>query len=339
MEIRNRFLTLGTSIVVIVGLAIGSAFAADRLPFKLYDTHPHFISDDFEHFPLKASAAGMRSQLQKGTISTMENIFGLWDAYGVEGGAGTQYNMTYGSDNSYLFSVADTFPERVVPVVILDSVDPKTPDLLRSFAKAHGLAGLRMSGVSYSDEDTAWLDSSPALNTWAAANELGIAVTIMVSGKEEKPVPTGEPKSPSSSGLTHIARLAEKYPNVDIVIDHLGWPAPEGAPNYGFIPEHLALKAYKNVFFKLTTVNLHYLANAKSSSSDLLRYMVDVFGADHIMWGSDIGNSKDETFEEMVSLAIEATASLTPDEQRQVLYETGRSVFVRGGRGLKASAK
>jgi predicted TIM-barrel fold metal-dependent hydrolase len=131
--------------------------------------------------------------------------------------------------------------------------------------------------------------------------------------------------------MERIGKLAKRFPNTRIVLDHLTWPAPEGAPTFGLSPEHLALKSLTNIYFKFTTLNLQELEKAQVSAADFVRHVVNVYGADRVMWGSDLGNSK-QGYADLVRSAIAATTKLTPSEQRQILRETGIAVHVAGGR-------
>jgi predicted TIM-barrel fold metal-dependent hydrolase len=108
----------------------------------------------------------------------------------------------------------------------------------------------------------------------------------------------------------------------------MGRPKIEGAPGYGVADYPAGLSAQPNVFFKMTTENFYVLEEAKISATGFVRHIVDRFGAGRILWGSNMGTSSG-TYAEMVLRARQATASLTAAEQRLVLRETGRSVFVR----------
>jgi hypothetical protein len=125
--------------------------------------------------------------------------------------------------------------------------------------------------------------------------------------------------------------LATRYPNVRFVLDHLGWPAAEGAPSFGFTPAQLALKAHPNIYFKFTTLNLQALAKVNVPAADFVRFAANTFGTERLMWGSDFGNTKRE-YADLVRSAVEATTKLTPPEQRQMLRDTALSVFAAGGR-------
>jgi predicted TIM-barrel fold metal-dependent hydrolase len=61
--------------------------------------------------------------------------------------------------------------------------------------------------------------------------------------------------------------------------------------------------------------------------AQVLRYVVDFYGADKVMWGSDIGTSMG-TYKEMVARAIECTRLLTDEERAKVLHDTGYKTFL-----------
>lgn len=334
MLIRRHLLLLSAALIAALSFPQHGR-SAESLSFKLFDTHTHFISPDFNQYPLKPPAnlpgvppnpalANLPERIQNNPTNA-ERVFSLWDANGVAAGVGVQYRTAYTTDNTYLLDSAAKYPKRIVPIVLLDPVEPNTHYILRSMVRDARAAGVRFSGAA--DQKTgeyAWLNSAVALKTWAAANELGAVIVLM-----PLPANTFDPKV-----LQAIAQNAQQFPNVKIVLDHFGWLLLEGAPRYGITPAHEALKANRNIYFKFTSVVVEQLQAAKLSTADFLRHAVDVFGADHIQWGSDLGNST-EPYAEMVRQAIEATAKLTPREQKQVLRDTGMAVHVAGGRASR----
>ena len=98
--------------------------------------------------------------------------------------------------------------------------------------------------------------------------------------------------------LKKIAEFADRYPNVKIAMDHIGFPRPENLPEtFGLTPEHMALAAHKNVYYKFTSFLISEMeAGAKTANKPMVElkpfveHMVSVFGADHLCWGSDYGN-------------------------------------------------
>jgi L-fuconolactonase len=321
-----------TSLIRVAAGAIGillfsSATWAQQpsLPFKIFDSHTHFVSADHTKYPLRKDLPPLPHEqemleYQKQNPTTAQRVFGLWDANGVELGAAVQYRSTYNLDNSFVVDTSAAYPQRVRGIVILDPSDEATPATLRKWAKEKGIAGIRTIGGKNAAGEYPQLDSPAAQRTWSAANDLGLVV-IMTT-----PVYRAD-----AGALDRIATMAARYPNIRIVLDHLGWPVTEAAPGFGFTPAHLALKPLPNVYFKFTTLNLQSLAAANVPAPDFVRFAVNTFGADRLMWGSDFGNTKRE-YPDLVKAAIDATAKLTPLEQRLMLRETALGVFTPGGR-------
>ena len=299
---------------------------------KLFDTHAHFYTNEPEKYPFNATGAryGAERMIAKATAKPMnpKTVFAFWDQVGVEMGTGVQYNSTYGTDNSYLLDVCKAHPERALPVVILAPTDAATPGTLQKWAKENRLAGVRFSGSPNPQGEVPFL-SDAAKDTWAAANELGICVVLM-------PLGTNIP-----AALRKVAEHADRYPNVKIAMDHIGFPRPENLPaTFGLTPDHLALAAHRNVYYKLTSFLVSEMeAGAKAANKPMvelrpfLEHMVGVFGADHLCWGSDYGNVEvDDVL--YVKRMIEAAAGLSAKDRSGFFYDTAKAVFVPGGRGM-----
>jgi predicted TIM-barrel fold metal-dependent hydrolase len=75
-----------------------------------------------------------------------------------------------------------------------------------------------------------------------------------------------------------------------------------------------------------STINLANLAKNGVPADGVLAHLIGFFGADRVLWGSDIGQSKG-TYAEMVALALAAVARLDTDDQRRVLCGTGKAVY------------
>ncbi|HXS30828.1 MAG TPA: amidohydrolase family protein, partial [Steroidobacteraceae bacterium] len=133
-------------------------------------------------------------------------------------------------------------------------------------------------------------------------------------------------------------------PNVKIAMDHIGFPRPETLPEtFGLTPAHMALAAHKNVYYKVTSFLVSEMeAGAKTANKPMVdlkpfvEKMVSVFGADHLCWGSDYGNVEvDDVL--YVQRMRDAAAGLSAKDRSAFFHDTGKSVFVPGGRG-KAKA-
>lgn len=300
-----------------------AAFAAPLTPFKLFDTHAHFYTNDAEHFPFNArnSRYGPEKMIAKAMAHPMtpEVIFKMWDENGVEGGVGVQYNSTYATDNRYLLGITAKYPRRIVSIVILAPTDPATPGEMARLAKEAHITGVRFTGAPSKEGEFVFL-SDAAAGAWDAANRLGLVIVLMPLGQ-------------APMAMKRVAELADKYPNVKIVLDHVGFPkTDEGAPNYGLSPEHRALATRKNVYYKYTTLLIEQLEAAKMPTRDFLTHAVGVYGADHFVWGSDVGNSEGE-YGDFVRRAWESAAGLSLAQKKAIFHDTARKLFIPGGRG------
>lgn len=288
----------------------------------VYDAHAHFFTSDIAAYPIDTSGAregeaDLRRRILE-TPSTPEAILASWARNGVAGGAGVQYNSAYKTDNRYVLAVSDAAPEQVSAVVILDPQDPATPQRLGEMVRDHAIRGVRMTGFPDGDGRYPYFESDAALATWAEAERLGIAVVLMyLPGRK-----------PSPAALARIGELADHFPDLAIVLDHCGWPAAQGAPDYGFGAAHQTLADRRNVYFKLTTINLDQLDAAGIDAGGFVARLVGLYGADRVMWGSDFGNTQG-TFDSMVARAVAATSALSATQRRAVLHDTGARIFAR----------
>jgi L-fuconolactonase len=311
-----------------------SAAAAPPLGIKLFDTHCHFYTyePDKYFFDGAGSRYGKEKMIAKAKEHPMnaEAVFKFWDSIGVEQGTAVQYNSTYGTDNTYMLDVCRAHPKRATPVVILGPTDPKTPETLKKWAKEERLTAIRWTGGAPRGAPAG--TPAPYLSpesepSWAMCNELGLAVVLM-------------PLTGGGAVLTQVAKFADKYPNVKIAMDHIGFPRPEQLPEtFGLTPEHYELAKHKNVYYKLTNFLVAEMEdNAKTANKPMValkpfvEHMVKTFGADHLCWGSDFGNVERDGVEYTKNM-IAAAAGLSAKERSAFFYDTAKVVFVPGGRG------
>jgi L-fuconolactonase len=300
----------------------------------LFDSHAHLVADDQVRYPRnpmqRAADAPYRPPGVIGRpgghhgpnpineVPDVARMLRWMQEENVDGAVAVQKRMIYRYDNSYILDSSDAHPEVFSAVVILDAEDPATPDTVRRWVREHGLAGLRLFGGRKPDGSMPWLDSPSALRSWEAVNEAGIVMDLEVLSQGG-----GGPSIPA------ILELYERFPNVRIVLDHLLEPEMEEGEHFGLDERYEKLAGRERIFFKFTSINLDICREAGIPANKVLRRAVDLYGADHVMWGSDIGTSSG-TYQDMVQRMIAASDLLTPAEQRAVWHDTGRRVFVKG---------
>lgn len=287
---------------------------------SLFDTHAHVFTNDVARYPVelyhaRESTESLRDRLMNHPV-TAEHVLESWDACGVRGGVAVQYNSIYKTDNSYTLDMTDQYNDRLSAVLILTATDPETPAKLRDLAGRHNVAGLRLFGYLDQDGNCPWLDSPAALNSWDVVAECGLAMVLMYA-----------PGVPSYVALRKVIALARRYPDTPIILDHCGWPGLKGGVAGTIGPEHLELVDVPNIHFKFTEINVDRFAAPGIDHAQFMRLLVDTYGADRVMWGSDYGNTKGASYPDMVARAIGAAALLSAEEREKFLYANGARLF------------
>lgn len=298
-----------------------TAFGQAQPAFPLYDTHAHFFSNDTAHYPFKSGAPqNVAERIMARAMAnpmTPDVVFKMWDECGVAMGCGVQYNSTYSTDNSYLLDITRTHPDRIVGIVILNPTDGATPGTLETMAHENRIAGVRFTGPADSAGEYVFL-SPAAAPSWEAANRLGLVIVLM---------PVGQPTAPA---MARVAEHARRYPRVRIVLDHIGFPQPLTSPSFGLSPEHVALAKYPNVYYKYTTLLIEQLHAAKVPAGPFLKHVVKIYGADKMVWGTDVGNTQG-AMSDFVHHALDSAKGLSLRQQRAIFHDTAKRIFVPGG--------
>jgi len=324
-----------------LGSAIGAAAIA-TMPrfahgqttpsFKLYDTHAHFYTNDVAKYPVDGSTARYGADELKARLmanpKTPEIIFKAWDEVNVAKGAAVQYGSAYLYDNRYILDISKEHPDRITPIVILDDKDPKTPGVIERMTKDDKISGIRFRGFADADTGEHYFLGDNASEIWQTANNLGIAIVLM---------PHSRQIDLRGGVLARMGELAARYPNVDVILDHMGFPRPQAdAANFGFFPEHLELAKLDNVYYKYTNLLIDQLREGKVPLAPFVEYSAQTFGTDKMIWGSDYGNTPGK-MTDLVQIALESAKGLPQDQQKTMFFDTADRIHVSGGRGAKRS--
>lgn len=297
----------------------------------LYDSHAHLISDDLERYPqhpvrvtleslpedspfdpgIMGFPGGLHGPDPTNLKPTAEQLHVWMQEENVVGIAAVQKGLVYRTDNSYIVDAAGLFPKEMHAVIIIDPMEDKTLPMIRELSE-RGVIGVRFFPIRVKDR-IAWLSSPQSLAVWQLADELGLIVDIEAPGAGKEDL------------IPLIEDMADRFPGLSIVLDHIFLPTVTD-PDFGISSNYDGLAARDNVHVKWTSLNMDAIHVKHVAPEDVLRRAVDFFGADRVMWGSDIGTSSG-TYKEMVTRAHSSTLHLTQEEKRKVLHDTGRRVF------------
>lgn len=296
----------------------------------IYDAHAHLVSEDLERYPratqFKVSGSenavfgpgvignpgGQHGDKPLNVKPSAENMHGWMAEENVVSMAAVQKGLIYGTDNSYIVDAADLFPGEMRAIIIVDPQAEETPQKIRDGAE-RGVIGIRFFGIGIEDR-ASWLGSASAQEAWTLADELGLLVDIEA------------PASGSDVIIPVIEQMADRFPDLRIVLDHVFLPDVT-QPGFGIDDRFEGFRKRANISCKFTSLNMDFIRERGFAPEEVLRHAVDFYGADKIMWGSDIGTSSG-TYAEMIARAKDATVLLSEEERRKVLHDTGRRVML-----------
>lgn len=201
-----------------------------------------------------------------------EEMTAAMDAVGVDAAIIVSTFNLYRYDPSFALQVYATYPDRFRVVKPIDVTDPAIDDVVADWAGTKGAVGVRIMLRDELPSDPA----DPRVNrAFAAAGKHALPVNFLCWGR-----------------LDRGTELVRRNPDTVIVIDHLGLLQPNQPPPlaepWADLPKLLALAAYPNVRVKISgACTLSREAFPYNDIWDPVMRIIDAFGVDRCMWGTD----------------------------------------------------
>jgi predicted TIM-barrel fold metal-dependent hydrolase len=204
---------------------------------------------------------------------TGDQMVAAMDAAGVGGAILVSPFTMYRYDASYALAVHKRHPGRFALIKPVDPADPAVAEVIADWKRTPGTVGIRMllvrSGLSADSAD-------PGLNgVLATAARLSLPVNLHIAGRLDQ-------------GL----ELIRRNPDAQIIIDHLGLVQPHEPPvpaqPWAQLPKVLTLANHRNVAIKISgACTLSREPFPFRDIWDPVCRVIDVFGIDRCMWGTD----------------------------------------------------
>jgi len=276
---------------------------------KVVDIHPHIIANDARRYPL-APLGGHQSDWSRTRPVTTEEMIAAMDKAGVAKAAIVQASTCYGHDNSYVADAVAAHPDRFTGVFSVDVLAADAPERMRHWVK-RGLTGMRLFTIGSTMPDQAsWLDDPKTYPAWQCASELGLSICLQMS----------------AAALPQMIRLAERFPKVRIILDHLARPQIEDGPPYAAAESLFALARYPSVYLKLTERNFTQARKGKATPETFFPKLVAAFGASRLAWGSNYPSSEG-SLAELLGLAKTSLACLSQADQDWIFAKTAQNLY------------
>lgn len=254
----------------------------------IVDTHTHIVSPDRERYPLTPRSLSGEWYLE--APCSADGLIERMRESGVDRAVLVQGVGAYSFDNRYAADSAAAHPEHFSSACCIDAESAAAIERLDYWIAERGMRGVRLFALS---RERSWLAEPRTFPIWERAAKLGAHVIVTLFATQ----------------LPELREALERFPEIPVSLDHCAFPDPRA-------PEPLLeLAAYPNLHLKVSTHVLDAGAAAHGDAAVLVEGLVDAFGADRIMWGSDFCQTHDRSYAELVALGRSAFAAL-PDEQR-----------------------
>jgi predicted TIM-barrel fold metal-dependent hydrolase len=224
-----------------------------------------------------------------------------------------------GEDNRYFVDAMRQYPGRFVSLGWLE--DPVAPDARERAQRQYdedGFRGVRLHLTDARVDEGVRAGAAHPLFRWA--QDLGVPVQFL------NRVPT----HPTILGV------AQRFPDLTIIVDHLGHPMIEEAPAFASSEPFFELAQYPHVYVKVSN---HFISSKQPYPwADLHAYqqrMFDTFGPRRLMWGSNwpmqVPEVSYQSRLDAVRRDLPAFGALSKDDQAWVLGGTARSLWPAEG--------
>jgi L-fuconolactonase len=278
------------------------------MPGPVVDTHTHVISPDHDTYPLAPMTGFPRRQtwFLDHPVSA-EQLRDEMDGAGVAA-AVLVHTTAYGFDNRYAAAAPAVAPGRFTNVCIVDVTAPDRVERLEHWAGL-GMRGTRLFNIPRADPP--WLDAPETAEVLDAVRrlDLRIVVTVLV---EDVPA---------------VGALLARAPDLPMALDHCGFSDVTDGPPFAKATALFALADHPNARLKVTTTFLEPALAAGVDAADVLEALVDRFGVERLMWGSDYPQHHSEPYPDLVDLARHACRRLAPADRDRFLGGTALALF------------
>jgi len=276
-------------------------------PARMIDTHQHLWKPSERRYHwLEGAGAPLETDFVENDVITDVH------AAGITGTVLVQAEDSY-EDTFFMLSVAAEYPEiaGVVAWAPLDRVD-ETEAALDLYSLSSAVRGIRVLNHDY--EDPRWLLRDSVQGSIARLAPRGFALDVVSVLPEHTQV---------------VIELADRYPDLTLVIDHLAKPDIAGRGWQPWAGQLADAAARPNVTAKLSGLNT--VSAPGWTSRDWQPYVdlaVATFGPERLMLGSDWPVSLlNGDFASVWTGLRESIAGLSPSEQDSILYGTAERVY------------
>ena len=192
-------------------------------------------------FPIIPEEASCGTFLAPDSEYSAEHLIAEMQIYGIDKTV-ISHVCYYGRNNDYTIYAIQKWPDRFAGIGLLvgynlfDPRDSANADRLEHLIKVQNLVGLRLSPIY--DKDRVWFNDTCMYPFWERAQELGAVFNIFLALEQ----------------VGQVADMAERFPGVKVVINHIAMIDISAPDKAGFGPL-LEMHRLPNVYVRTTLHN------------------------------------------------------------------------------------
>jgi predicted TIM-barrel fold metal-dependent hydrolase len=278
----------------------------------MIDSHVHAWSNDRERYPIDLA----RALVPPPSVAfTVDDLLRHASPFGV-----TRFNVVqisfFGIDNSCLLDVLASDRERFVGTAVIDPLADRPEEAMAPLIDG-GIRAFRIHPKLSGQPAATWLQPSGYERMFAFAAKQNLGMSCLI-----------EP-----AGFAEIDRMCRRFPDTPVLIDHLGRIGLDGKIREAEIDALCGLATHPRVMVKISAF---YALGKKQPPyldlSELIRRVVQAFGADRCMWASDspYQTHAPHTYGTSIDLIRSHLGFLTDSERKQILQTTAERFFFGG---------
>jgi len=216
-----------------------------------------------------------------------------------------------GERNDYAAEAVVKYPDRFGIMGRIHLDDPNVRAQVPTWKQQRNMFGIRLA---FTPVTARWLGDGTADWFWPAAEKAGIPVMFL------------------GGGMQNFARIAERHPQLQLIIDHMGLSLDIARQNKRTeaIDASVSLVKYPNVSIKLSSAPTY--SDDPYPYRDMLPHIkrcFDSFGPQRCFWGTDMTNSFNKaTYRQRITHFTEELPFLTEDDKDWIM---GRALLARLG--------
>ncbi|MBT5872766.1 MAG: amidohydrolase [Candidatus Latescibacteria bacterium] len=277
----------------------------------IVDTHVHVWEIDPPRYPIGPTAPSWTSEPDE--PGTADELIEDMDDNGVDFTVLVQTSWSTW-DNGYIADSVERFPDRFVGHGLIDPQDSgKNAATVRYWMDDRGLVGFRFHPFYYPDQKILTLPENRPMWEELAAQNAVVQFHMRPSDADQ------------------VDEIARRYPNMKLLIDHMGYPQVDEDPAH--FRSIVELSVHGNTFVKLSDVKGRSReAFPFRDTHAYVRQLVDAFGAERSMWGTGYpGRHRTKhnwlNLADELRLVREGFDFLTDAQRDRILGETAAEVW------------